>query len=99
MNQPFGQHSSVNLYVVDSHFLQYKIQVSFFQSVHYMFWRRKWQPTPVFWSGEFHGQKSLVGFSPWDRKELDTTERLTQLVHVFEAVSVKSLNNCWCQVS
>ena len=28
-------------------------------------WRRKWQPTPGFLSGEFHGQKSLMGYSPW----------------------------------
>ena len=41
-----------------------------------MHWRRKWQPTPVFLSGKSHGQKSLVGCSPWGRKELDTTERL-----------------------
>ena len=27
-------------------------------------WRRNWQPTPVFLSGRFHGQKSLVGYSP-----------------------------------
>ena len=27
-------------------------------------WRRQWQPTPVFWPGEFHGERSLVGFSP-----------------------------------
>ena len=27
-------------------------------------WRRKWQPTPVFLSGESHGQKSLAGYSP-----------------------------------
>ena len=38
-------------------------------------WRRKWQPTPVFLPGEFHGQWSLVGYSPWGQKELDTTER------------------------
>ena len=31
-------------------------------------WRRKWQPTPVFSPGKFHGQKSLVGYSPWGRK-------------------------------
>ena len=29
-------------------------------------WRRKWQPTPVFLTGEFHGWRSLVGYSPWD---------------------------------
>ena len=30
--------------------------------------------TPVFLPGEFHGQRSLVGYSPWGGKELDTTE-------------------------
>ena len=39
-------------------------------------WRRKWQSTPVLLPGKSHGQRSLVGYSPWDRKELDTTERL-----------------------
>ena len=29
-------------------------------------WRRKWQPTPVFLPGESHGQRSLVGCSPWE---------------------------------
>ena len=37
---------------------------------------RHWQPTPVFLPGESHGRRSLVGYSPWGRKELDTTERL-----------------------
>ena len=36
-------------------------------------WRRAWQPIPVFLPGEFHGQRSLVGYSPWGSKELDTT--------------------------
>jgi len=31
-------------------------------------WRRAWQPTPVFLPGESHGQRSLVGYSPWDRR-------------------------------
>ena len=31
-------------------------------------WRREWLPTPVFWPGEFHGQKSLAGYSPWGRR-------------------------------
>ena len=39
---------------------------------------RKWQPTPVFMPGEFHGQRSLVGYSPWVCKQLDTTEQLTK---------------------
>ena len=37
--------------------------------------RRKWQPTPVFLPGESHGGRTLVGYSPWGRKESDTTER------------------------
>ena len=40
-------------------------------------WRRAWQPTPVFVPGESHGQRSLVGYSPWGCKESDTTEQLT----------------------
>ena len=39
-------------------------------------WTRKWQLTPVFLPGKFHGQRSLVGYSPWGRKESDMTERL-----------------------
>ena len=39
-------------------------------------WRRKWQPTPVLLPGKFHGQRSLVGYSPWGCKESDTTEQL-----------------------
>ena len=35
------------------------------------------QPTPVFLPGEFHGQRSLAGCSPWGPKESDVTERLT----------------------
>ena len=31
-------------------------------------WRRKWQPTPVFLCGKSHGQRSLVGYSPWGHK-------------------------------
>ena len=38
-------------------------------------WRKKWQPTLVFLPGEFHGQRSLVGYSPWGCKESDTTEQ------------------------
>ena len=34
-----------------------------------------WQPTPVFLPGEFHGQRSLTGYSPWGHKQSDTTEQ------------------------
>ena len=37
-------------------------------------WRRKWQATPLFLPGESHGQRSLVGYSPWGHKESDTNE-------------------------
>ena len=48
-------------------------------------WRRKWQPTPVFLPGEPHGKRNLVGCSPWGRKELNTTERLSTI----------SFDCCW----
>ena len=38
--------------------------------------RRQWQPTPVLLPGKSHGWRSLVGCSPWDGEESDTTERL-----------------------
>ena len=38
--------------------------------------RRQWHPTPVLLPGKSHGQRSLVGCSPWGRWESDTTERL-----------------------
>ena len=37
--------------------------------------RKEWQPTPVFLPGEFHGQRSLVGYSLWGCKELDMTKQ------------------------
>ena len=37
-------------------------------------WSRKWQPTPVLLPGKSHEQRSLVGYSPWGRKESDITE-------------------------
>ena len=33
-------------------------------------WRRKWQPTPVFLPGKFHGQRSLAGYRPWGHKRV-----------------------------
>ena len=38
--------------------------------------RRQRQPTPVLLPGKSHGRRSLVGYSPWGREELDTTEWL-----------------------
>ena len=35
---------------------------------------RKWQSTPVFLPGKFHGRRKLVGYNPWGAKKLDTTK-------------------------
>ena len=43
-------------------------------------WNRKWQTTPVFFPGEFHGQRSQAGYSPWGHKESDMIEWLTYTV-------------------
>ena len=39
-------------------------------------WRRKWQSTPALLPGKSHGRRSLIGYSPWGRKESDMTEWL-----------------------
>ena len=43
-------------------------------------WRKEWLPSPVFLLGEFHGQRSLAGYSLCKHKELDTTEWITHLL-------------------
>ena len=57
---------------------------------HYVaiFWRRKWQPTPVFLPGESHGQRSLVSYSPQGRKESDMTYRLNNNSNVSTHVNM-----------
>ena len=47
-------------------------------------WSRKWQPTPVFLTGKFRGQTSLVGYSPWGCKESYTTEHTHRMEKVTE---------------
>ena len=51
-------------------------------------WRRTWQLTPVFLPGESHGQRSLVGYSPWDHKESGTTK-----------TTLKPLSRVWLLVT
>ena len=43
---------------------------------------KKRHAIPVFLPGEFHGQRSLVGYSPWGCKESDTTKRLTHIIQL-----------------
>ena len=65
-------------------------------------WRREWQPTPVFLPGEFHTQRSLVGYSPWGHKESETTEQLIQHIrftdpiseHLFERIKIRISDRC-----
>ena len=49
------------------------------------------QPTPVFLPGEFHGQRSLVGYSPWGLKEPDMTEQLTLSLYFRTKVLLQNL--------
>ena len=54
-------------------------------------WRRDWLPTPEFLPGEFHGQRNLAGYSPWDHKELDMTEQLSlQPSPVFKQINMQT---------
>ena len=52
-------------------------------------WRRKWQPAPIFFPREVHGQRSLVGYSPWGHKDSDTAEGLT-LIYLSTSTKIKS---------
>ena len=47
---------------------------------------------PLFSPGDFQGQKSLAGYSPWGRKESDTTERLTLALLRVSALEYDYLN-------
>ena len=52
------------------------------------------QPAPVFLPGENHGQRSLMGYSPWSHKESDTTKQLTLSQATGHFQKKKSLKNC-----
>ena len=47
-------------------------------------WRREWLPTPVFLPGEFHGQRSLAGYSPWGRRESDRIDLINAFTFHFQ---------------
>ena len=51
-------------------------RLRFSPSIRKIPWRREWLPTPVFLPGEFHGQRSLEGYTPWGHKESDATNTL-----------------------
>ena len=52
-------------------------------------WKRKWQPTPGFFLGKSYGQRSLVGYSLWGQKELETTEHACKKIKYLENVCMK----------
>ena len=62
----------------------FRLSFSVYQGLHLakdaicwiLLWRRQWHPTPVLLPGKSHGQRTLVGCSPWGLEELDTTKRL-----------------------
>ena len=49
-------------------------------------WGRKWQPTPLFLPEKSHGQKILVGYSPWGHKESDITEHAHMLQMIVKKI-------------
>ena len=49
---------------------------------------KKWQPTPVFLPKNSHGWRSLAGYSPWGRRESDTTEQL----HFYRKVGMRNVH-------
>ena len=53
-------------------------------------WRREWLPTPVSMPGEFQGQRSLEGYSPWGCKESDMTEHLSTCLIEFFIVLIRN---------
>ena len=55
-------------------------------------WSGKWQPTPVFLPRESHGQRSLVGYSPWGCKELDMTEHTRVHAHMHTHTHTQSIH-------
>ena len=70
---PLFSFISFNITLFHSLFIYYTPSIS---ASSLPWWRRQWQLTPVLLPGKAHGQRSLVGFSPWGREESDTTERL-----------------------
>ena len=65
--------TSLNFQICSNSFLVESLEFS----IHNI-WRRKWQPTPVFLPGEYHGQKNMVDYNPWVCTELETTEATKQ---------------------
>ena len=61
-------------------------------------WRRKWQPTPIFFPGRWYGQSKLVGYIPWGCKDSDRTEWLNNKIcwGLFCVLLCHTLENVLC---
>ena len=72
-----GGHSWLLYYLMpESPLMRVLSSLHFYMYSTSMKGRRQWHPTPVLLPGKSHGRRSLVGYSPWGRKESDLTERL-----------------------
>ena len=58
-------------------------------------WSRKWHPAPIFLPGESHGQRSLVGYSPWGHKESEMTENTHSIYYGSVEGHLLSWRNLW----
>ena len=56
-------------------------------------WRRKWQPTPVFLPGKSHGQRGLVGYSPWGHRVRH--DQVTEHTHTHISTLVLTCKTYW----
>ena len=54
-------------------------------------WSRKWQPTPVFLAGEFHGQRILVHYRTWGCKSVSHTHTYSKCIENIE----QNFPKCW----
>ena len=73
------------------------MRLRFYPWVRKIPWRRKWQPTRVFLSGESRRQRRLVGYSPWGRKESDTNTLHFLLKKTWKpSITIGNLRNDAC---
>ena len=78
---PLGAQISLDFRVLENDWIFEILENMFFFPLLYAYflihiWRQQWQPTPVHLPGKSHGQRGLVGSSPWGHKESDMTNRL-----------------------
>ena len=83
-----GKHKAINKYLWNTGHLPGPTQ---------RYWRRQWHPTPVLLPGKSHGWWSLVGCSPWGRKELYTT-RLSDFTFTFPFHALEKEMAAHCSV-